>query len=310
MMDLRADRRSTGVLAAVFAACFLAVFGVFPAAAGFVRDEVRRQSNIHTGEEASEFPRERDRERGSVLQTGETAVPPAVPGSLGDGSSEYDTAEDRKLRKETDVSCDDWTGGMVTAVVRTKGKTVPQGESGIPAAGNVRAAGSSVLPGAISEEERPQDWKVRVNQTTCTVTVYRKGIPVRAFACSVGVDGRTPDGIFSIRDKLRWWELMGPAWGQWCSHITGGILFHSIPYSGPADKYSMSSRGYNMLGQAASHGCIRLAAMNAKYLYDNVPVGSEVVIFHGTADDDPLGKPMTPYVGCWEHSYDPTDPTI
>ena len=34
------------------------------------------------------------------------------------------------------------------------------------------------------------------------------------------------------------------------------------------------------------------------------------VIFHGSAKDDPLGKPMTPHVGSWNHTYDPTDPTI
>ena len=103
---------------------------------------------------------------------------------------------------------------------------------------------------------------------------------------------------------------MGPCWGQWCSHISSDILFHSIPYSVNGDKYSMSSYGYNRLGQPASHGCIRLAAGNAKYIYDNVPIGTPVTVFHGSAKDDPLGKPASPHVGSWSKSYDPTDPTI
>lgn len=153
-------------------------------------------------------------------------------------------------------------------------------------------------------------WKIKVNQSTCTVTVYRGSTPVRAFACSVGLNGATPDGTYSIKDHLRWHELMGLSWGQWCAHITGSILFHSIPYNAPYDKWSMSTRGYNLLGQAASHGCVRLAASSAKYIYDNVPIGTPVVIFHGSKRDDPLGKPLTPYIGSWTHTYDPTDPTI
>lgn len=183
------------------------------------------------------------------------------------------------------------TGAMMTGSITLKGETYNFTRNGI--------AANPTGP-----------WKIKVNQTTCTVTVYRGSTPVKAFACSVGLGGATPDGTFSIKDHLRWHELMGPSWGQWCSHITSSILFHSIPYSAPNDKYSMSTRGYNLLGQPASHGCVRLAASSAKYIYDNVPIGTPVVIFHGSSKDDPLGKPMTPYVGSWTHTYDPTDPTV
>ena len=188
---------------------------------------------------------------------------------------------------------DPQSGAMATGTVTLKGKTYNFGTNGIKV-----------------KESVTGPWSVKVNQSTCTVTVYRGSTPVKAFACSVGLNGATPDGTFRIMDHLRWHELLGPSWGQWCSHITWDILFHSIPYSAPYDKYSMAISGYNKLGQAASHGCVRLAAINAKYIYDNVPVGSTVVIFHGSAKNDPLGKPMTPYVGSWNHTYDPTDPTI
>lgn len=153
-------------------------------------------------------------------------------------------------------------------------------------------------------------WNIRVNRSTCTVTVYRGSTPVKAFACSVGLYGSTPTGTFTIRDHLRWHELNGPSWGQWCCHITYNILFHSIPYSSYRNKYSLPASAYNKLGRPASHGCIRLAAANAKYIYDHVPVGSKVVIFDGSSKNDPLGKPMPPYVGHWWKNYDPTDPTI
>ena len=71
----------------------------------------------------------------------------------------------------------------------------------------------------------------------------------------------------------------------------------------------MNPYDYNQLGRAVSHGCIRLAAGDAKYLYDNCPVGTTVKIFYGKSKDDPLGKPMPKYVGSWNKNYDPTDPT-
>ena len=33
------------------------------------------------------------------------------------------------------------------------------------------------------------------------------------------------------------------------------------------------------LGINASHGCVRLALTNAKWIYDNIPVGTKVVIY-------------------------------
>lgn len=153
-------------------------------------------------------------------------------------------------------------------------------------------------------------WKIQVNQSTCTVTIFRGDTAIKAFACSVGAGGATPTGTFKLLDKLRWHELMGPSWGQWCSHITSDILFHSIPYNRYQDNRSMNPNNYNLLGQAVSHGCIRLAAGDAKYIYDNCPIGTPVVIFYGSSKKDPLGKPMPKYVGSWDRNYDPTDPTI
>ncbi len=135
-------------------------------------------------------------------------------------------------------------------------------------------------------------------------------IPVYACPCSPGANNGTPLGTFTIQDHLRWHELMGPSWGQWCCHFAPSYLFHSLPYSNPNDPYSMPPEEYNNLGKAVSHGCVRLAAIDAKYIYDNAPTGTEILIFAGTEADDPLGTPERPSVGEWDHSYDPTDPEL
>ncbi|MDD3796008.1 MAG: L,D-transpeptidase family protein, partial [Lachnospiraceae bacterium] len=134
-------------------------------------------------------------------------------------------------------------------------------------------------------------WSIKVNRVTNVVTIYRGTTPVKALTCSVGLYGATPLGTFSIQDKLRWHELNGPSWGQYCEHITWNILFHSVPCNRYRDPYSLPASAYNKLGSAASHGCIRLNVISAKYIYDNCPIGTRVTIFDGTSANDPLGKP-------------------
>ena len=133
-------------------------------------------------------------------------------------------------------------------------------------------------------------------------------LPVYSCPCSVGSEGRTPTGTFTVYDHLRWHELVGPTWGQWCCHFAPSYLFHSMPYDRPNDPNSLETDAYNLLGTAASHGCVRLAAVDAKYIYDHIPSGTKVEIFVGTKADDPLGVPERPYVGEWDKGYDPTDP--
>lgn len=138
-----------------------------------------------------------------------------------------------------------------------------------------------------------------------TRTLY---VPIYACPCSVGANNGTPNGIYYIQDHLRWHELVGPTWGQWCCHFAPSYLFHSLPYDRPQDPNSLQQDVYNLLGQSVSHGCVRLAAVDAKYIFDHVPTGGMVEIFVGDADDDPLGTPERPYVGEWDKTYDPTDP--
>ena len=155
---------------------------------------------------------------------------------------------------------------------------------------------------------------IKINRQQNCVTVYAldsKGKytkPVKAFACSVGVNNATPTGTFSIPAKYRWHTLMGGVYGQYCSRIHGGVLFHSVFYSAQ-DPSRLAYNSYNRLGQTASHGCVRLNVEDAKWIYDNCPVGTKVTIYD-SKDPGPLGKP-TPIridVNSPCRGWDPTDP--
>ena len=71
-------------------------------------------------------------------------------------------------------------------------------------------------------------------------------------------------------------------------------------------KDSLNMEYYNLLGTAASGGCVRLQVINAKWIYENCPINT-VIKFYWDEDPGPLGWPefvKMPLVGGW----DPTDP--
>ncbi len=151
------------------------------------------------------------------------------------------------------------------------------------------------------------NYYLKVNKSTNVVTAYTQdNKPYTAFVCSAG--DATPLGTFYTPAKYSWWKLDGPSYGQYCTRITGNFLFHSVWYY-QQNKTTQSYVQYNKLGTLASHGCIRLTTAAAKWIYDNCPIGTKVIIFNGTSNDDPLGKPPFIHVSTSvSMGWDPTDP--
>lgn len=153
-------------------------------------------------------------------------------------------------------------------------------------------------------------YEIKINKQMSCVTVYAKDgsngyiIPVVAFACSPG--SGTPTGTFYTSDKYRWHQLYG-AMGQWCTRITGHILFHSPPYTSYNNK-TLWPKEYNKLGTWASQGCVRLRSGDAKWIYDNCASKTKVTIYNSSTAG-PLGKPTYAKIPL-SQTWDPTDPTV
>ena len=156
--------------------------------------------------------------------------------------------------------------------------------------------------------EESGTWSIRVNKSTNVVTIYRGSTPTKACLCSVGLNDATPSGTFSLQaPKTNWHPLFGGVYGQYCRTITGNILFHSVYYNTYRNIHTLATGEYVKLGQAASHGCVRLSAGDAYYIWTNVPTGTKVSIGY-FGNTDPLPRPkLTPLNG---KDYDPTDPIL
>ena len=74
----------------------------------------------------------------------------------------------------------------------------------------------------------------------------------------------TPPGEFKVYGRFaKWWSTPFSEWLLWASAFNGGIAFHQL-----ADVPVV----------AASHGCVRLTAAQAKWLYGFIKVGTQVSV--------------------------------
>lgn len=151
-------------------------------------------------------------------------------------------------------------------------------------------------------------YTIYVNRKTNIVNVVdsKSGEVVRAMYCSTGRNYSTIRGTYTTVSKMRWHALYGGVYGQYCMRIHGPYLFHSVPYY-RTSKSALETEEYNKLGTQASDGCIRLAVVDAKWLYDHCGVGTRVVI----GDTKKLQKPDREKLKISTASktgWDPTDP--
>ena len=137
---------------------------------------------------------------------------------------------------------------------------------------------------------------------------YGYNTPVFAFKISPGLAPNvTNTGVTKIHAQSNWTELMGPSYGQYTSLINyaDGEYIHSVA-CGQRNTHNVDPGAYNLLGQRASHGCMRACVRNAFWVYCYVPGNTLVDI---KAGGHPLTTALIPqpkmYGGT---SIDPTDP--
>ena len=153
---------------------------------------------------------------------------------------------------------------------------------------------------------------MNVDRFRCVATIYTRApgtsswnLPVFAFKISPGQDVTpTTPGYHTAKTKARWHQLNGPSYGQYCTLVTAsGIWLHSIPCDEMND-HNVWTPMYNLLGNKASHGCIRMNVRNAYWTYTFCQNGMTIHV--GDALNDPI--PPIPQPKMNGGGIDPTDP--
>ncbi|MEG1813217.1 MAG: peptidoglycan-binding protein [Clostridia bacterium] len=104
---------------------------------------------------------------------------------------------------------------------------------------------------------------------------------LKVFPCSTGLpESETITGIYQTQEHCGEWYYFGAfhVWAKYAIRIRGPYLFHSTLYSDQWDG-SAQRASIRALGRKASHGCIRLAVADEKWLYEHTDPGFTVIIY-------------------------------
>ena len=167
-----------------------------------------------------------------------------------------------------------------------------QQENGLQKTGIADAETQSLLysDAALELEDGPdgQPFYIKVSIEDQRVYVYRYvngeySLLVKQMTCSTGAPGTgTPKGVFTStgrRDKGRWhYFVEHHCWAQYAFVITGNILFHSVLFNSNSENTLRYSSVYN-LGHRASHGCVRLAVEDAKWICTHCSAGQKIEVY-------------------------------
>ncbi len=157
-----------------------------------------------------------------------------------------------------------------------------------------------VMPDATPKptpEPTPIPFHVVVDVANQVTSVYGRDeqgeytVVVRQMLCSTGKKA-TPSSVgdWTLNGRHATWCVF-PKWGnsyaRYWTRINSDIAFHSPIYTAVSNS-AMQISSYKALGKRASHGCIRLAVWDAKWIYDNIGKGTVVSIVEGMAPDPEL----------------------
>ncbi|MFL5865057.1 MAG: L,D-transpeptidase [Solirubrobacteraceae bacterium] len=121
-------------------------------------------------------------------------------------------------------------------------------------------------------------WELKVSLSARKLTVLDKGEVKQRYTVAIGApDAPTPTGRFAVTDRLLTGNPAGPygccilALSAKAPHVIQGwsggnrIAIHSTPES-------------ETIGEAVSHGCVRLTLAEGRWLINHVPLGTPTLI--------------------------------
>lgn len=157
-------------------------------------------------------------------------------------------------------------------------------------------------------------YQIRYNKGTKTMYVMAKDgdngytIPYKVFMSACGPD--TPLGSYKTYAKYRWKFMHDNIYCQYLSRFYNGFIIHSLLYYDKPNEHALDAITYNYIDDAVSGGCIRLRAADCAWVYENCPMGTQVVIYSEPWNKGPMEKDAIEQAIPPTQDYDPTDPVI
>jgi lipoprotein-anchoring transpeptidase ErfK/SrfK len=143
-----------------------------------------------------------------------------------------------------------------------------------PLAGNGRVGW--IAQSAASLARNP--WELRVSLAARRLTVLRDGHVVQRVTVAIGPPQTpTPVGRFAVTDRLVTGDPQGP-YGC-CILALSAHAPHVIQGWGGGDRIAIHSTPENAsIGQAVSHGCVRVTLAEGRWLLSHIPLATPTLI--------------------------------
>jgi len=126
------------------------------------------------------------------------------------------------------------------------------------------------------------EYVIDVCITNQKMKIYKKDKLLKQISCSTGIigdsDTETPLGTFNIQSKgMYFFSNKYQEGGRYYIKFFSNYLIHSIPVD---SKGNIIEEEKKKIGNPASHGCIRISMEDSKWVYDNIPQGSQITIHY------------------------------
>jgi lipoprotein-anchoring transpeptidase ErfK/SrfK len=125
---------------------------------------------------------------------------------------------------------------------------------------------------------RRVNWRLQVSLSSRRLSVLSGGRIVRRYRVAVGQPAApTPTGRFAVTDLLATDNPAGP-YGC-CIVALSALAPHAIQGWGGGNRIAIhATTDTGSIGQAVSHGCLRLTTDEGRWLMDHVPLGTPTLI--------------------------------
>jgi lipoprotein-anchoring transpeptidase ErfK/SrfK len=185
----------------------------------------------------------------------------------------------------SEVKGHDGTQLQVTRLTRKLRKAVVS-----PTADRTLKAGMWTKKPAVSNAKVAQEYSTAlvVDRAAFQLKLFKDMKLVKTYDVAIGAQGRdTPAGLYHIQNKA-----VDPDWNVPYSDWTGDLAGTVVPGGSPenplkarwlgiidgAGIHGIDPSEYGSIGQAASHGCVRMRIPDVIDLYPRVPVGAPIYI--------------------------------
>ncbi|MDF0530688.1 L,D-transpeptidase [Tsukamurella sp. 8F] len=146
---------------------------------------------------------------------------------------------------------------------------------------------AAAKPAAAAQDTTPPvatktGWVALADDASHQMTVWHNGEVVRKMPISMGsAKHPTPNGTYYTMEKYSHMVMSSATYGvpvnsaegyetpvDWATRMSwSGIFVHAAPWS-------VAQQGYSNV----SHGCINVSTSNGKFIYDNFPSGTPIVV--------------------------------